>query len=727
MVCLRPLMALPITVSHTVKMFQVRPYLSKAFLSSSTVRCNTILENVEPIELKKKDSENSEFNTATRGKKIKPKTPSIVVLNLKQSGLLRRRKVLPISKHSDKDNRLSAFEGVDLQAEHIGNYLPLKPLQMIKAQGKKLLIFENKVSLEQAAKSIQYLKPVDEVISQQRFDELTKHLDSAYTIVQLRAYTRKFFNKSNAHLTKERLIKRIIMEYWHCKVDDKALQKDKLINESVIDLEPKALFLLLVTDNSKIFHNFANMGARIIVAVDENKIIVNATVNVIRYIELALGKILNNISTKVFPIDDILKTHSINGATPLDEKHLDSILSSIERENCVYFEKIPTEEGDSSTRNLYISAVGAKRLTLATALFLSSLNFQPQLTTNLKCYKLHTDNEYKEYPYSNSENLIWSTKNIPWKRLQSTKGNNSSTSEENRITTTDIITKNDVKEIYNALVLPEQDSNGAPIIPIKENYPSHALFSVTMGQVLVANSDLMKRQLFTPQIPFIASTLVKNKYPLFDTIDSIDEYYNVDHHSYYVKLKFIPENPQSLNNNYNYPPLEIWLELDANNNVIPISCRAFLLLAQRHYVLQTPDFPTDYRFEHDKTLDLCGIYEYEGNKWLEDQPSLKAFINDQNLSFKGKTFSFKKKLSINIPSFNTSENKYDVNSINYNFTELEHHKVVQLKHNKDYLIQYSEIKRDILGGWYSQVDFVGGSSLNENQFETFFHDIVHNL
>lgn len=161
------------------------------------------------------------------------------------------------------------------------------------------------------------------------------------------------FKKSKAFI-----IKKIMNEYWQCQVDENINEKDDLIIERELDIKTRDTYLLLLTDNGKILHNLARIGAILAVAPEENKIIIRASANVIRYVEISLNRILENVKTEIVPIEKLIRDHSIDGKLDGD-MNVEQIIDLVQKQASVYIDLI----SDSSEEKQYnISAFGKREL-----------------------------------------------------------------------------------------------------------------------------------------------------------------------------------------------------------------------------------------------------------------------------------------------------------------------------------------------------------------------------
>lgn len=676
------------------------------------------------------ESIDTSVNNNTRGKKIKPEKPNIVVLDHRQAGLLKVKKEIK----RPTSYPISALEGLDIgddirkdvklhkpNNEHVkADSLTEEELQKILVQRKKLLVYESKVTEEQAAKSIDYLKPQNLKLSVEKLNDLKKHLNLSYTVKQLRMYTKLYYKKSYSHLVKSQVIDKIVFYHWKCTTSDGAENDTNIqIDQRVIDLETNELYLLVLTKKGKILQNFADMGAKIIVAVDENKIIIHGNINIIKYIEVALSRLVKNIHSEKFLVDDIVKSY-----LPKDHKYnendIESLLLSIEKECNVFFEKSIYTDNNVKTQDRNISAIGTRRIGMAKRLFFAALKFDLFKKEAIKTLLIKEKEHYHEYPISDTRSMNWLCKTDPWSRVS--RPNKIIDSQKEDITETNNNSKSlfseDIVNGINDYIFKEQQ---IPLnnLRVSSKLKSSSIFSVTLGQLL--NSTGKLRNTFDPQVPALLSKIDNGNMKLYEELQSYDEYFSTDHHSYFVKYVCVPNLKDDILNlkNLDIPPLEIWFESNESRKIDVSTCRLILPISQKKMYLRTPDLDHDFRIDYDTSVDLCEKYQLGNVNWLEGQPSIRNILSTQNFnSYFEKGVLFSQDFSLNIPIEGE-----EVISVNYKSIDTELITVINLKYKDKYLAQLSQVKRQILKGEYSQLDFV----IEDNNSEENLLDLLRNI
>lgn len=670
----------------------------------------------------------------TRGKKRKPAKANIVVLDHRQAGLLKKRHTPDFFRRRNQSERLSVLEGVELGNLPDGRHATDTGLRSaasagilneIELQRKKLLVFKSSVSREQAVKSIGHQKPAEKVVSKQRYEQLEQLLDTAYTLPQLRAYTRDIYQAPNSTSTKPNIIRRILDKYWSCAINDTISESEDLIVERIIDISTRDMYLLLLTSNGKILNNFARIGATLAVAIDENVVIVRATAPVIKYVEVSLNRILSNVDTAKLPVLDIIRNHTARGSSPNTSE--DELVSMVQKESAAYFEKASAEAQDDGVYN--VSAFGSKRLLKAKNLLLWGVDYHPQLVEKVELCCDEGKESFKTFPYTNVECFDWIKRSKGWYRLQQPLSKGASKMD---IVKPPSPLQNDDKlnQWYDFLVQKSENSKNSGVMHLKGVKDSQNIFSLTLGQILKTKQGSEQGSeehgvLFQPKITQIASQLLK--LPLYDLALSKDDDFTVDQHEYYVQLKFIPNLSTVPEEVGNAPPLELWFELDDYDSAITSTARCIVQQEQKALLLQTPHLPHDYRINVDRMVELAETYEEAQEHWLAEQPGVKKFIQDAQL-----TFNSKKKLKIprfadlSLPTLG-ADGEVTHCEVQYDYVNANYHRVLRLMYMDKYMVQFSDVKGGSLGGRYTQVDFIGGEMLSRDDFKQFIRDAAQSF
>lgn len=676
----------------------------------------------------------SQHPNITRGKKLKPGRANIVVLDAKQSGLLKQRELPNYFKRRNGDSRLSILEGVELGTDHeLTRYTDSKSLlnevngtrsnssdvlRAIESQRKKLLIFKSRVSKEQALRSIHYQKPSTSVLSRKRYDQIKQLLESAYTASQLKTYAKKYYNLSSGKITKSEIISRVINECWQCSVSDTMNETEDLVLERIIDVNTRDMYLLLLTNNGKILNNFARIGATVAVALDENIVIVRGTASIIRYVEVSLNKILGNVSTLRVSIKDIISHHTErNSVKPFD---MEELISLVQRESAVYFERVSFDNED--TGDAYeLSAFGSKRVLNARNLLLWGVKYQPQLVEKISFHCLSEPSSFKKFPFTNTECLDWIDKTKEWCRLQMPLAKISSQSTKSVGSEVKMNSSDEkLDEWYDFLM---NENNNAKMVDLKLDREPSKIFSMTLGQILrpLEENDSNKGRIFEPKITQVTSKLLE--LPLYDSLCTKDELFTVDQHEYYVQLKFIPDLSTFNDQTTNAPPIEIWFELDDYDNAITSTARCMVQMEQKSLLLQTPQLQHDYKISTDLVGELIQTFEENQEDWLADQPGIKEFLQESHLTFNSKKkLVIPRSINVDLPT-KSSVNKSTFIPIRYDYINANYHRVLRLFYMDKYMVQFSDVNGGPLGGRYTQVDFIGGESLSRTDFKRFVKDI----
>lgn len=558
---------------------------------------------------------------STRGKKLKPSKAKIVVLNPREAGLFKQRQAPGFfNDHTKPRERLSALEGVeyDLRRGQIARQSQTSDsiLQEIESQRRKLLIFKSSVPKEQVVKSIHDLRPSknSNLISSKRYEQLKSLLEMAYTLPQLKAYANEFYKlKLPKSTTKKAVIKTILQDFWQCEIDESINAGQDLIIERIIDVQTRDIYLLLLTNNGKILHNFARLGATVAVALSENKIIVRATSALVKYVEVSLRKILDNAQREVIPVCEIIRSHTSYDSIPVSPKE---IVPLVQKESATYFEKMLEDDSDSYV----VTGLGEKRLTNAKVLLLWALNYCPQRSERTRFVSNEDFSAYHRFPFTDVQCLDWIQAKENWYRLQQPVLKNQPPTAALPVNLPEHI----IDELYTELL---GSANTTAIAKAEHDFK---IMSITLGQVL--HSENEEKTTFQSKVPGVTKKLLQ--LPLYEGFDTPDELYSVDQHEYFIQLKFIPRLDGT--EKKHIPPLELWFELDDNDRAINTSVRALLHAEDTSVYLQTPQISHDYKINIDRTLEVVKPYDQDPQTWLHDQEGLKNYLLQARLDFGGK-------------------------------------------------------------------------------------------
>lgn len=647
---------------------------------------------------------------STRGKKLKPSKAQIVVLNPREAGLFKRKRASAYFNGNERPReRLSVLEGVEFDSGGTSNNRKQQSsgdiLQEIESQRRKLLVFKSSVPNEQVIKSIHDLRPSDDtrVMSTKRYTQLKALLEMAYTLPQLKAYTRQYYDQRvPKSVTKKSIIPSILHKLWNCEVDASMSDEQDLVVERILDAQSRDIYLLLLTNNGKILHNFARLGATVAVALGENKIIVRATSSLVKYVEVSLRKILDNVQREVLPIQSIIDSHSASNSPPISPEDL---VNLVQKETATFFEKLLEDD----TNSYVVSGFGGKRLAKAEILLLWALDYNPQKTELVRFLGERGDCDYKLFPFTDNQCLDWIDRSKEWYRLQKPVSKNQKSDEIKPL----VLDEKAIDELYHDMLT----SQSATTSKVNEGLETKVI-SITLGQILKTLDG--KSTTFQPKVPGITKKLLQ--LPLYDGIAAEDELYTVDQHEYHVQLKFIP-NLSSVGHIKDIPPLELWFELDDYDKAISSSVRCLLHTEDRSLLLQTPQMSHDYKVSVDRTLEATKPYEDDPQNWLKDQPGLKEFLLRARLTFQGSEKLYvPKNLEMNLRLGDSDV----LQPVIFDYVNVKYRRVLRLKYMDHYLVQFSDLNGGTSGGKYTQVDFICPESnmISREAFGSFIKDVL---
>ncbi|AET39293.1 Sls1p Ecym_4226 [Eremothecium cymbalariae DBVPG len=662
------------------------------------------------------------------GQKLQPENDHFLVLDPQQTGILKKRSI-PTYFKQNQQKRLSILQGMEINPSFSAKGSNAKKnsatakkfssddlLRAIEHQRKNLLEFESLVSNDQLQKAIHDMKPISSALkmSQKRYEQLKNSLEIAYTLPQLKQYCKRYNSYKTSRLSKKKLIQKIMDEFWECQIDESVNELDDLILEQVMDVTQRDMYLLLLTDNGKILQNLARIGATIAAVLAENKIIVRGTRPMIRYVEVSIANILNNISSQYVSMQDFIEEHSeIDKNKTSCQFTPQQIIELVQKEGSSYFEEVSDENGKDI---FLLSALGEKRVATSKKLLLWALDYKPQVTQDVIFCGSQDKNMlcYAKYPVSNTDWFDWISKKENWFRLQRIRPKNpvdaSSTEPRQLVLSDDTVNK------VHLFCIEEKANN---VSPITNNAAESKSVSVTLGQILTNEHD--SKQLFQAQIPQTSTKILK--LPLYDGLASPDELFNVDQHQYFIQLKFIPEL-SALNFKHNIPPLELWFALNDEDGVEKDSIRCINHLEERSMILQAPELYHDFKITMDHVSEMVPLEREEKMNWIEEhQPGLKEYLDkmrlDLNSKYQSRNQVLPEELSLNIKLEN-GENTY----AKYRYLTMNYRRVLNLKYMDKHLVQFSNVNGGNLGGTFSQIEFIGGELLDYHKFSSFIKDVT---
>ncbi|SCU89623.1 LAFA_0E19548g1_1 [Lachancea sp. 'fantastica'] len=685
------------------------------FRCSTPICCSRRLLTTSKLMYQREATTATANVISTRGKKLKPQKAQIVILGPREAGLVRKRKKTPAyfqrTEGSRSRERLSALQGVEfdesrLQRRNSGSSdaSPADVLQEIESQRLKLLVFKNNVPKEQVIKSIHDLKPGSnsQVMSEKRYKQLKSLLEVAYTLPQLKEYAKQYHQLSMAKsTTKKAIISIVLNQLWRCQISESKSESEDLIVERIVDVQTRDIYLLLLTNNGKILQNFARLGATVAVALGENKIIVRATKALVKYVEVSLRKILDNVQREIISVDDLIQDHSYSSKEVISPS---ALVSLVQKESATFFEELP----DENPSTYAITSFGTKRIRRAKNLLLWALDYNPQVSETVKFVGEQDRSHYMAFPFTEIDGLDWIRRKSDWFRLQKLIKKGLSPIVESALGSS-VLTENKIDELFKDMT-ERTTTNGVPELKDAAATPGVKTWSVTLGHILTNESQTST--IFQSKVGGIVPKLMQ--LPLYDGLATQDELYTVDQHEYYVQMKLIPKIDSSVHAR-NIPPLELWFELDDNDKAINSSLRCLLHTEERNLLLETPHLSHDMKVTMDRTVEVTRPYDEAPHSWLEEQPGLKEFLLRARLTFQeGEKLSVPKQLTFNLHF----KDRDAPEPVVFEYVNVRYHRILKLRLDDEYLVQFSDINGGSRGGRFKQVDFVkpDGGEITRQEF-----------
>lgn len=717
----------------------------------------SILKNDGVTPTESLEPENGNVNPVSRGKKLKPQKPNIVVLDLKQSGLLptdRRHhynnktvnfpnrsghgndnKIISdtLHHHHHHPNRITLLEGVDLGDPDVSecnkhtqnNHHNISYLADFKTQNPaNLLQFKSKLTKEQIIQSIDSMKPPTTEVSNKLFNELLRKLFDGYTVKQLRYYISMKSDKklSTSKMVKLDLVKRLLHDLWQLAVSSNINSRltGYSMSYKTINLNDVQTKLLLLTQNGKILKNLSRLDKNLLIQLDysNNQLKLWGDESVLKYIEISINNILKNIlMTKWLPSTT---------SSPTDNSNL--IVSRITRLCDVDIDLDKNE----------IFAFGNKRIQLAKRLLLWAEYLNMELSKPSSNYWkqsidqiISNDSKGKQFqwfPFVDIQTLNWLRQIEPYATLREIcsiqdGSNKQLSSDSSSMQKHVLLTDEQINKFYDFFHYTDKMS-------FTDTHPNLSnILSISLGQILRTNinsvltssklSSSPQNWIFHPRVPQLSQRL--SKMSILDEQITKDELLTTDQHDYYLQIILTPDRTQfeepvndvSILKNR---PLELWLQLDENNQIILDSVQAIIPMLRENYLIQTPELQFDYRISNDYVMNIPVI--------LKSQPGLILFLNEIKMNNTIDNIKVPSTLDLISPLVPSSNIKPSLPKIGYNYVTCNRHKILKLKYMDKYCVQYSEIDGGNFGGKSQQIDFISNDSKpTREEFHTFIKDI----
>lgn len=284
---------------------------------------------------------------------------------------------------------------------------PVK-VDVLDEQRKQLLVFKSEASPKIVLDSINLMKPLSEIASSRRYNQIRLDLMRSYSVNQLREYvSQNSPNKPGTkRATKNQLCDTILKDIWNLQVSKDIDENSDVIIEKTIQLSKKDLFIIL-SKNGAIPRSWTKSGARIVILGQESKIVIRSTADTFDWILASLHKTLQNIKTSKISLEGISKVISNVNDIPLSRIQQLSNASL---------------EFNALKDTIYASALSRNFIDHAIRLIVQSTGFKPRVT-NTYVYDTNPDNLHdKVYNRIVDEDTMnWNERSNPWSRLQTVR------------------------------------------------------------------------------------------------------------------------------------------------------------------------------------------------------------------------------------------------------------------------------------------------------------------
>ncbi|KAH3674856.1 hypothetical protein WICMUC_003059 [Wickerhamomyces mucosus] len=639
-------------------------------------------DNVETSEIQQFSNFNNKLG---RGKKLSPKKQNIVILDAKQSRLI--RKVPKYFQNVSKKNHVHPLKAAAVNDAGSASNQNMN----LEEELRRLSTFMVKPGEVQILKSIETIKPKNAEISKKRYEQVKNELANGFTVAQLKEYIRA--SKLQIHFSrktkKAELINRLLVDGWNLKISENINPEEDLVIERTFHLTKKQLFLILAHNS---IPNWIRANVKIVVIPEDLEIVVYAAQSHIQYIEIALETLLKNVESDTIDlstVDQILKKS--NQTLPLDE---------IQKLSGVFFEvSINDEAHDESyvmTHNYVMTSLGKKKFSTALRLIVWSLNYNQHFVNT----DMHVDFENTRFEYFStavSDNILpWNERAKNWFHLKEPRSVDYSSKP---LAADDLDLGKIHSEINSISPDPERSQLGVTL--------------ATFGDLLYDSSNMETKDKFVlnTEVPYAHEKILS--LPL-DLPEGEELDHDTDYHSYHIQMKFVP-SPFTEDQIMLYPPVEFWFEIDEYDKVNKSSLQAFIALKEQHSIVSLPTKTTDLKFIKSVTEELVPPFS-GSDAWLNDQPGIKEFVSRSRLDYdRASSIYVPDSVMINLPNFDKP--------VKYNYVSMSYRTHLALKFNKRSL-QYSIVEGGSLGGRTTEILMIGDpvNDMNKQEFKEFAQD-----
>lgn len=280
--------------------------------------------------------------------------------------------------------------------------VPRAAPESLEHNTRRLLLFQNDNLPETLVhESIDMMRPTNMVVSEKRYQQLSKDLTRSFSKAQLESYAFDRLGLSNKYKTKAYYIDRILSDYWKLVVSPEIEESSDVIVEKTIKLTKEEMFLI-VAQNGRLPRLWTKTGARIVISGRDEKIIIRSTANTFDWILASVHRYLEKITTEK------VEAAPFEKLCPSVE---DLPLSEIQKYSET-FVQLNKDQGHFKLSSRSIDTINhAKRL------LVHSTNWMPR-STNSYFYDTNPENTVKgSYRRIMDEDaMYWNERGSPWYR-----------------------------------------------------------------------------------------------------------------------------------------------------------------------------------------------------------------------------------------------------------------------------------------------------------------------
>ncbi|KAF3931072.1 hypothetical protein ABW20_dc0105979 [Dactylellina cionopaga] len=452
---------------------------------------------------------------------------------------------------------------------------------------QKLQTFEYHIPNEQVPNEIVLFKPPSLRVSQSRFDQLFKELNTAFLGPQLKAYLAatgvNIAGGGVKRLRKEEALKMVLRQVWKVEIAEEIAAEMDVIREKELSFRPMDLFFMMDEGGDMLQKLASSNRTRIVLNSSNNKVVLEGTKLAIEEIEGALNAVPDMLVDKSVDISALLRVGSVN----------ENYIPSISRLTKVFLE-VKDNRMSLHAANPEDAPNGWSNIEDAQRLLFNSVDLHLRETHSLLGEtQSMTPLTGALYPVSEDQTLPWMYRGRNWCRWRSIRepiryNNNSFIADDEEVSVSnstplvnphrgDSITYSDIRALLDS---PSTSPSSQPSVDPASTSPNppsispsaetSTTYHAILGQILHSSPTLPTvrepkslSDLLTADPSHVLCNSVPRIIDFLSTLNPITYTYD-----FKLLLKFSPSPWKQPENFERLPPVEMELRVDPETNEI---------------------------------------------------------------------------------------------------------------------------------------------------------------